>query len=157
MAKTAIEKLNVDKQPHVTMDIPPTYAAARGARSMLISTPREIDGVMRRVPKGRLITFDELRAFLARRHNADITCPLTTGIFVNIVARAAEEMRALGETEITAWWRTLKPGGVLNDKFPGGAEGQKARLEAEGFVVVKERSHYRVADFAERLWKMPSL
>jgi alkylated DNA nucleotide flippase Atl1 len=116
-----------------------------------------MDGVMRRVPKGRLITFDELRAFLAMRHNADITCPLTTGIFVNIVARAAEELRALGETEITPWWRTLKPGGVLNEKYPGGAEGQKARLEAEGFVVVKERSRYRVADFAEKLWKMPSL
>ena len=153
MAKTAIEKLHIDKQPYVTTDIPPTYAAARGAQSMLISTPLEIDSVMKRVPKGKLITFNELRAHLAKKHGADITCPLTTGIFVNIAARAAEEMRARGDKKLTPWWRTLKPGGVLNEKFPGGAEGQRAHLVAEGFTVTKVRSRYVVEGFDARIWK----
>lgn len=153
MAKTAIEKLNVAKQPHVTTDIPATYTAARGAKSMLISTPLEMDAVMKRVPKGKLMTYDELRAYLAKKHGADITCPLTTGIFVNIAAHAAEEMRARGDKKITPWWRTLKPGGVLNEKFPGGAEGQRAHLVAEGFTVTKVRGRYMVEGFDARIWK----
>lgn len=153
MAKTAIEKLNVDKQPHITTDIPPTYTAARGAKSMLISTPLEMDSVMKRVPKGRLMTYDELRAHLAKKHGADITCPLTTGIFVNIAAHAAEEMRARGDKKTTPWWRTLKPGGVLNEKFPGGVEAQRRHLLAEGFSVIKVRSRYVVADFDAHIWK----
>jgi alkylated DNA nucleotide flippase Atl1 len=153
MAKTAIEKLNVIKQPYVTTNIPPTYTAARGAKSMLISTPLEIDSVMKRVPKGKLITFNELRAHLAEKHHAEMTCPLTTGIFVNIAAHAAEEMRARGDKKLTPWWRTLKPGGVLNEKFPGGAEGQRAHLVAEGFTVTKVRARYVVESFDAHIWK----
>jgi hypothetical protein len=36
---------------------------------------------MRKVPKGRLITATQLRDRLARAARADLTCPMTTGIF----------------------------------------------------------------------------
>jgi len=35
-------------------------------------------------------------------------------------------------------WRTLKAGGELNPKYPGGVEGQRARLESEGHKVVSK-------------------
>ena len=60
---------------------------------------------------------------------------MCTGIFAGLSAKAAEEMLSEGKTDITPWWRTLKEGGKLNDKFPGGAAGQAARLVAEGFII----------------------
>ena len=57
------------------------------------------------------------------------------GIFVAIAARAAGEMEAEGKPDVTPYWRTVKEGGKLNEKYPGGVAGQSARLEAEGLVV----------------------
>jgi len=59
-----------------------------------------------------------------------------TGIFAAIAARAAEEDATEGKRDITPWWRTVKVGGALNEKYPGGAEAQAARLKAEGHEIV---------------------
>ncbi len=75
---------------------------------MVVSTPLEVDGVMRQVPEGQVATLDEVREYLARQYGADIACPLSTGIFVNIAAAAAEEMRAQGKGDVTPYWRTPK-------------------------------------------------
>jgi hypothetical protein len=36
-----------------------------------------------------------------------------------------------------AYWRTLKAGGEINGKYPGGAAGCARRLRAEGHRVVR--------------------
>ena len=94
--KTAIQKLHVDKQTHVVSPIPEGFPGAGHAHSMVVSTPLEVDGIMRRVPEGQVTTLDEVRTFLARTYDADTACPLSTGIFINIAAAAAEEIRAHG-------------------------------------------------------------
>ena len=52
----------------------------------LDTAPREVDAVMRHVPKGKLITINEIRAALAKKHKVDVCCPITTGIFAWIAA-----------------------------------------------------------------------
>lgn len=59
---------------------------------------------------------------------------MTAGIFVSIAAWASFQRR---EDE-TPYWRTLKSNGELNEKYPGGAEAQKKRLEAEEHAVIKK-------------------
>jgi alkylated DNA nucleotide flippase Atl1 len=76
------------------------------------------------------------KVVLARKHGATIGRPITTGIFARIAAGAAEEDQAEGKKRITPYWRTLKSGGELNPKYPGGVEDQKARLVAEGHTVL---------------------
>ncbi len=76
---------------------------------------------------------------------------MTTGIFAGISARAAEEMAAEGVTDITPYWRTLKVGGELNPKYPGGVESQAARLEAEGHTIDRRRKTPHVADYEKAL------
>ena len=154
--KTAIQKLHVDKQTHVVSPIPEGFPGARHAHSMVISTPLEVNSIMRRVPEGQVTTLDEVRTFLAREYDADIACPLSTGIFINIAAAAAEEMRAQGEAGTTPYWRTLKSGGRLNEKYPGGVEAQKAMLEAEGFEVVTRKGVWVVQDYEQALCKLAS-
>ena len=120
-------------------------------KTMVIPSPAEVDEVMRRVPKGKLATINEIRACLATKHGTDIACPMTTGIFAWIAAHAAEEARAAGKKDITPYWRTLKSGGELNPKYPGGIPALKKLLAAEGHKVVQKGRKFLVADFESKL------
>ena len=104
---------------------------------------------MRQVPEGRLITIREIREELAKKHNADFACPMTTGIFAWIAAHAAEEAREAGEERPTPYWRTLKSGGELNPKYPGGIDALKTRLESEGHAI-RQRGRKVYVDNFER-------
>ncbi|MCW4019502.1 MAG: MGMT family protein [Candidatus Bathyarchaeota archaeon] len=109
-----------------------------GTGTVVIPAPIEVDEFMRQVPKGKVITVNDIRTALAKKHGATIGCPMTTGIFSWIAAHAAEEQRQQEASDITPYWRTLKTGGLLNDKYPGGIEAQKQHLEGEGHVVVQK-------------------
>ena len=117
-----------------------------GEGTMVIPAPREVDALMRRVPRGKVTTINELRAALARKHGVDFACPITTGIFSWIAANAAAEDSARGRKRITPYWRTLKAGGELNPKYPGGIDGIRKHLRAEGHKIVKRGKRVFVAD-----------
>jgi alkylated DNA nucleotide flippase Atl1 len=122
-----------------------------GSGTVVIPAPMEVDEMMRRVPAGRLTTIKDIRAALAAKHNATIGCPLTTGIFAWVAAHAAEEAGREGEEHITPYWRTLKDGGVINEKYPGGAEGQKTLLEKEGHQVTQKGKRNVVIGYEKSL------
>jgi len=122
-----------------------------GTGTVVIPAPIEVNEIMRRIPEGKLVTINEIRAALAKKHKATIGCPITTGIFAWVAANAAEERRQEGEREITPYWRTLKTGGVINEKYPSGVEGQKKLLEKEGHKVVQKGKKYFVVDYEKSL------
>lgn len=126
-----------------------------GTGTMVIPAPREVDELMRRVPKGKITTVNELRAALARKHNASFACPMTTGIFAWIAAHAAAEAQAEGRKRVTPWWRTLKTGGELNPKYPGGVAVQSNLLLAEGHEIIPGRGKKQpaVKDFEKVILK----
>jgi alkylated DNA nucleotide flippase Atl1 len=121
--------------------------------TLAIPSPTEVDDIMAKVPKGKLITVEEMRRVVAKKHKADIGCPLTCGIFSWIAAHAAEEEAAAGKKTITPYWRTLKTGGELNPKYPGGVEGQKRHLESEGYKVIQKGKKHIVEDYEKYLLK----
>ena len=123
-----------------------------GTGTMVIPAPLEVDAIMRRVPKGKLVTITEIRAALAKKHGVNVCCPITTGIFAWISANAAEESAADGKKQITPYWRTLKTGGELNPKYPGGVERLRKLLRAEGHRVVAKGKRFVVADYEESLF-----
>lgn len=123
-----------------------------GTGMMVIPAPREVDALMQKVPRGKLTTINELRAALARKHKADFGCPITTGIFAWIAAHAAEEAAAAGRKRITPYWRTLKTGGELNARYPGGIPRLRRRLQAEGHRVVQKGKRWLVQDYDNVLW-----
>jgi hypothetical protein len=124
-----------------------------GTGTLVIPAPLEVDALMRQVPRGRLTTINELRAALARRHEVDLACPITTGIFAWIAAHAAEEAAAGGSKRVTPYWRTLKTGGELNTKYPGGIVALKKRLLAEGHRVFKKGKRFFVQDHSNVLFQ----
>jgi len=153
LKKSWREKLADDKDLPRVVEITGKMGTRWGTGTVVIPAPREVDEIMRSVPRGRLITINQIRARLAKRHGASIGCPITTGIFAGIAARAAEEAKAEGEKDITPYWRTLKVGGVLNEKYPGGVEAQAARLKAEGHTIETDKNGKpkKVRDFERAL------
>jgi len=147
------EKLADSKDLPRVEEITDKMSKRWGTGTVVIPAPKEVDEIMREVAEGKLITINEIRAMLAQRHGATIGCPITTGIFAWIAAHAAQEAAAEGEEDITPYWRTLKSGGVLNEKYPGGLEAQAARLKSEGHTIEpgKGRKPPKVKDFEENL------
>jgi alkylated DNA nucleotide flippase Atl1 len=125
-----------------------------GTGTVVIPAPKEVDEIMKKIPRGKLITINEIRKKLAKKHNATIGCPMTCGIFAWIAAHAAEEAAEEGKKNITPYWRTLKTGGVINEKYPGGVEVQKRLLEREGHKITQKGKKYVVVDFEKYLVKL---
>jgi hypothetical protein len=152
LKKSWQEKLADSKGLPKISRIDETRMSARwGTGTFVIPAPVEVDEIMRKVPKGKLITIDGVREVLARKHGTTIACPLTTGIFAWIAAHAANEAASQGKTKTTPYWRTLKTKGELNPKYPGGIEALKAHLIAEGHKIVQKGKRYHVQDFERSL------
>ena len=145
--KTWREKLADDK------DLPKVVKLKDGA-TLAIPAPREVDALMRKVPRGKLVTTDELRAVFARRHGADSGCPITIGIFAWIAAQAADEAASEGQVVVTPYWRILKTKGELNPKYPGGIAALTARLEAEGHSILQRGKRFFVRDYEHAIAKL---
>lgn len=113
---------------------------------IVLVNPSEVVSLMKQVPKGTLITLNDICRILAKKHGADGCCSLTAGIFVMTAANAAEEAAFQGKPLGIPYWRTLKADGSLNEKYPGGALAQKKLLEEEGFTILKKGKRYVVKD-----------
>jgi len=152
--KSWCEKLKNNRGLPVVETITDKMSKRWGTGTVVIPAPMEVDEIMRGVPQGKLTTINEIRAALAKKHGATIGCPITTGIFAWIAAHAAEEQRQLGEKDTTPYWRTLKTGGILNEKYPSGVEAQKKLLEKEGHRVLQKGKQYVVVDYEKSLAKI---
>ena len=154
--KTWREKLADSKDLPRVEKIDAKKSKRWGTGTFVIPAPIEVDKIMRKVPKGKLITINQIRQILAKKHKAAIACPITTGIFSWIAANAAREDEESGKKRITPYWRTLKTGGILNEKYPGGIKDLKARLKKEGHEVIRKgRSKYFVVkNFEKTLVKL---
>ena len=152
--KTWCEKLEYSKDLPRVVKITGKMSKKWGAGTVVIPAPIEVDELMRKVPEGKLTTINDIRAALAKRHGATIGCPITTGIFASVAARAAEERRQKGRKDITPYWRTLKLGGVINEKYPDGVEEQKKLLAKEGHKIMQKGKKTVVADYQKSLARL---
>ncbi|MCA9265364.1 MAG: MGMT family protein [Planctomycetales bacterium] len=144
------EKLADDKGLPKVEKITGKLSQRWGTGTVVIPAPREVDAAMRTIRRGKLTTIDLIRTALAESHQATIACPITTGIFAWIAAHAADESEVEGKKRITPYWRTLKSGGELNPKYPGGIENLKARLAAEGHTIVQKGKRFVVAGYESK-------
>jgi hypothetical protein len=140
------EKLADDKGLPKIAAIDRTKTERWGKGTFVIPAPVEVDAAMRQIGRGKLTTIDAIRAALARKHGTTIACPLTTGIFAWIAAHAAAESEAAGSRRITPYWRTLKAGGELNPKYPGGIAELRRRLADEGHRITRRGKRFFVAE-----------
>ena len=153
--KTFNDKLHGSRDlPKVIIVEDEAEAKRLGGHTMIIPSPLQYDAVMKLIPKGKVVTATEIRAFLAKRGNADFACPLATGIFVNIVANASRERENDGSGDATPYWRTLKKDGELNEKYPDGIDGHRLLLELEGHEIIQKGKRYFVKDYQKVIYDL---
>ncbi|RDE11491.1 MAG: hypothetical protein C4K47_09660 [Candidatus Thorarchaeota archaeon] len=124
---------------------------AEAGDEVVLVNPSEVVEIMKEVPEGKLTTIVQICRKIAEKHNVKACCSLTTGIFIMIAANAAEEAASQAGDITIPYWRTLKADGSLNEKYPGGAEGHRKKLEREGFPVIKKGKKYFVENYQDFL------
>jgi ABC-type uncharacterized transport system ATPase subunit len=130
--KTWLDKLNEKKEPKIKrIDI--DFADIPAGSNMFIATPKLVDEYIQQIGIGKRIDIKTLRKDLAIEHNADYTCPVTTGIFLRIVAEANYEKLQSGKRigEITPFWRVIEPKSALAKKLTFGQEFILKQIEKE--------------------------
>jgi hypothetical protein len=145
------EKLADDKGLPRVETITEKMSTQWGTGTIVIPAPVEVDEIMKRVRKGKLITVNEIRNILAKNHGATIGCPITTGIFAMIAAHVAHEEMEEGKTRVMPYWKTLKSGGEINPKYPGGIKDQRKRSKSEGHKVIQKGKKCFVEDYQKHL------
>jgi hypothetical protein len=104
---------------------------------MVISTPAEIDRLVRKIPAGTEITIAELRERIAKKHHVPTACPTSTGIYLRIASEAAIEEMAVGKdiNKVMPFWRAISPRSSIGKKLTCGQEFLVQMRRSEGLPV----------------------
>jgi hypothetical protein len=106
---------------------------------MFIATPMLINNYINDIPKGKAVAVTTMRKDIAIENNADNCCPLTTGIFLRIVAEAAHEKYAKTNSlkGITPFWRVVAPNSPLAKKLSFGQDFLMEMVQKEKIEFTK--------------------
>lgn len=133
--KTWAEKLNIDRKP-VIERAEKDFAGIKSGQMLLIPTPKLVDAYIRQIPKGKQVDVATIRKDLAAEYHAEVTCPLTTGIFIHIAAEAAYEQFEKGTpiNKITPFWRVISEKSPAAKKLTFGTKLLRELRKKEGII-----------------------
>jgi hypothetical protein len=117
------KRLGGAKPAHVVM-LHTDFAGVKAGNTMLISSPGDIAAWLARIPKGETRTMDRLRNDLARKAGASAMCPVTTAIYLRVVAEVALRDLAEGKAldEVVPFWRVVTPETTVAKKLSCGPD-----------------------------------
>jgi hypothetical protein len=132
-AKSWGSRLNQSKTPVVKL-LEIDFAGLKSGTTMLVSSPQEVEAYINQLPFGTARTITQMRADLAQQHAANGTCPVSTAIFLRVVAEAALEQLDKGTSveSITPFWRVVDPADKVAKKLTCGPDFVKAQRAREG-------------------------
>ncbi len=90
-----------------------------------------VEALVRQIPRGRVMTYGQLAALAGSP----------------IASRVVGGIAHFGDTELP-WQRVVNKKGGLASGYPGGREGHKAALQAEGMHITDDR----VDNVAKFIW-----
>jgi len=132
-ALTWLEKLQTKKTPLVKK-VESDFADIQAGSTMLVATPQIFEDYVYKIKRGDSKNLKQIRADLARLYSANSTCPVTTGIFLRIVAEANYERMSHGVAaeKVAPFWRAIAPGSSLARKLSFGEDMLIELRKAEG-------------------------
>ena len=119
MAMTPCENFAKKRLPKKVM-LDKSFAGIRAGMMLYVGTPQIVAAYMERIPSGETASIVKMRNELARRNKCDAMCPVSTAIFVRIVAEhAIAEMESGKEaSEVVPFWRLVEPGSKIAKRLP---------------------------------------
>jgi len=97
------------------------FADLDAGTSILIPSPQDIESVINELKVGEHIALGELRSRLAKRHGADGSCPVMTGMNLRVVAELAFDALDAGVPldDVVPVWRAVDPSSTPAKKRAG--------------------------------------
>ena len=131
--KTWAEKLNSTATHKVEVTDKKFADIPEGAK-MLVATPRIVEEYVKNIPEGSSSTLQQMSQDLAREYGAEYSCPITSGIFLRIVAEHAYEELQTGKPvdEMAPFWRIIDSKAPAAKKLTFGMDFLKEERRKEG-------------------------
>ncbi|GIU66132.1 MGMT family protein [Candidatus Phycosocius spiralis] len=87
------------------------FAGIKTGTTMHIASPGTIANFIARIPVGETCSIERMRNELARKHDAQAACPVTTAIYLKVVAEVALMDLAEGKvpSDVVPFWRVIAP------------------------------------------------
>lgn len=102
-------------KPPKTVLLHTDFAGIKAGSVMYIGSPGVFANYIARIPQGETRTLSRMRNELARRNDAVATCPVTTAIYLKVVAEVALDDMAHGKPRdaVVPFWRVIEPGSKI--------------------------------------------
>ena len=102
-------------KPPKTVTLHTDFAGIRAGTVMYIGSPGVFANYIARIPSGETRTIERMRNELARRNAAAATCPVTTAIYLKVVAEVALDELEKGKPleSVVPFWRVIEPGSKI--------------------------------------------
>ena len=105
--------------------------------TMLIATPAIVEAYIKNISEGVHTSLAQMRKDLAAEYHAEFTCPITSGIFLRIVAENAYEEYQEGKplSVIAPFWRMIDSKTPTLKKLSFGTEFINEQRKSEGLPL----------------------
>ena len=115
--KTWAEKMNAKPPHHVVLE--KDFAGIPKGAKLHISSPVEIAAELKTIPPGSFMSIQAFRRRLADKNKCDATCPVSTSIFLRIVAEHTwEEFNSSSSTQdLAPFWRVVESSSPMAKKL----------------------------------------
>jgi len=115
--KTWAEKMKAKPPHHVILE--KDFAGIPKGSKLHISSPLEIAAELKAIPAGSTMSIQAFRHRLAEKNKCDATCPVSTSIFLRVVAEYSwEEFNRSNSTQnISPFWRVLESSSPMAKKL----------------------------------------
>lgn len=131
--KTWTEKLNPTAK-HKVERIDKDFADIPAGASMLVATPQIVREYISAIPEGTSTDIKTMRKDLAASFGAEYSCPVTSGIFLRIVAEHAWEQLEQGVAidDVPPFWRIIDLKSNTAKKLSFGTDFIREQRQKEG-------------------------
>jgi hypothetical protein len=111
------------KQPKRVVLATPFAGIAAGS-TLYVATPEIVADYVAKIPPGETRSVERLRRDLAKRNRADATCPVSTAIFLRLVAETSLRKLAGGAARdaVVPFWRVIAPETKIAKRLPVDAD-----------------------------------
>ena len=115
--KTWGEKMKAKPPHHVILE--KDFAGIPKGSKLHISSPEEVAAELKTIPLGSIMSIQAFRRRLAEKNKCDATCPVSTSIFLRIVAEHTwEEFNSSSSTQdLAPFWRVVESSSPMAKKL----------------------------------------
>lgn len=128
------------------VEIPLKMQKFYGSGIMLHPDKEMIESLLRKVPKGKVVTIDELCQKMAHDHQTNVTCPMRTSNIIKSITEAS-----VNDKSPIPFWRVVRKNHLLiNSAF---TEICASNLKKEGLEVKQNnKEEFKLLNVEERLF-----